>query len=216
MVTRIALLIMLAVSLVAVSASPALGQKNFNVHAATYDPAKTNLVASQWVNGAGCPTLTNVAIYPATKPTGTYGDLACPTGDKDDHNDAGLLLVKTGPIANDAAGLGSIDGGVNNEVPTELGFDIRMDSHCGAGAPRFDLVTSDNMDHFIGGCANGTKTNGGSTEWMRVRFDPTNPSQAFPPVAAGVTIKSIQIVFDEPGQAIIDNIDINGVLVGKQ
>jgi hypothetical protein len=51
---------------------------------------------------------------------------------------------------------------------------------------------------------------------MRVRFDPTNSSQAYPPVAAGVTIKSIQIVFDEPGQAIIDNIDINGVLVGKQ
>ena len=216
MVSRILLLITLAVLLVAVSASPALGQKNFNVHAATFDPAKTDLVASQWVKGAGCPTLTNVAIYPATKPTGTYGDPACPTGDNNDHDNSGLLLVKTGPLENDAAGLGNIDGGVNNEVPTELGFDIRIDSHCGAGAPRFDLVTSDNVDHFIGGCANGTKTNNGSSEWMRVRFDPTNPSQAFPPVASGATIKSIQIVFDEPGQAIIDNIDINGVFDGKQ
>ena len=55
-----------------------------------------------------------------------------------------------------------------------------------------------------------------------MRIDPSNPGQAFPPIAAGAKVTSIQIVFDEgtdtppgAGLAVIDNIDINGVLVGK-
>jgi hypothetical protein len=57
-----------------------------------------------------------------------------------------------------------------------------------------------------------------------VRFDPTNPAQAFPPVAAFATIQSIQLVFDEgpdtPGmngspEIVLDNIFINGRMVTR-
>ncbi len=192
----------------------AFGQ-SFDVQAATYDPAKTNLVASEWVKGAGCPTLAPLATYPATKPTGTYSDPACTTGDNHDNQNAGLVMVKTGPISNDAASGANING-LNGKAITELGFDIRADGYCSGGSPRFDLLTSDGVFHFIGGCANGTKTTNGSTEWVRVRFDLTNPAQAFPPVAPGATVKQIDITFDEPGQAIVDNIEANGTLVGKQ
>src|SRR5437762_7069724 len=54
---------------------------DFQVHPGTFDPAKTDLVGSLWVKGAGCPTNAAVADYPATTPTGTYTDPACLTGD---------------------------------------------------------------------------------------------------------------------------------------
>jgi hypothetical protein len=144
-----------------------------------------------------------------------YTDPACPTGDPHDNDNSGLLLVKTGPLSNNAAAGADIHG-LENQVITELGFDIRADGHCGAGAPRFDVLTTDGVFHFVGGCSNGTKTTNGSTEWVRVRFDLTNPNQSFPPFVPGAKIKQIDITFDEPGQAIIDNIEANGVLIGKQ
>jgi len=104
---------------------------------------------------------------------------------------------------------------------TQLGYDLRKGGHCGAGAPRFNVTTTDGVLHFIG-CASGTTTATTNPGWIRVRFQPSNPFQAFPPVLATETVDAIAIVFDEgtdtgpdfSGMAVLDNLDVNGVLIG--
>jgi hypothetical protein len=137
----------------------------------------------------------------------------------------GLLLSKNGPTANCSSAGATITASEGLAV-TELGFDYRNGTHCGAGSPRFNLTTSDNVAHFVGGCANGTKTPSPQDpgEWTRVRF--TNiASQIFPVLTTGTTIKSLSIIVDEGtdttsvddplgvGLSVVDNIDINGTLI---
>ena len=142
-----------------------------------------------------------------------------PDAGKSDH---ALYLAKLG-LTTDCSAAGAVIDGVSGITLTEIGFDIRDSGHCGAGAPRFNVSATDGF-HFLGGCANGAKTpNTPATGWTRVRIDPTDPAQAFPPIAANATILSIAVLFDEgtdtgpdfTGSAFIDNIDINGVLIGK-
>lgn len=197
------------------------------------DPAKTNLVQSAWLNGIGCPTNAFTAIpnadFTGVSGTATYTDSACPTGDPNDQHNEGLLLVKTGPTSNFAAATAELTN-VKGITLTELGYDIRksggsgaspLGSHCGAGAPRFDVVTSDGAVHFIGCNSPPATVQGTSTGWVRLRW--TVLGTAFPPITPGETVQRIVIVFDEGtdtgpdnfGAAILDNIDVNGTLVGE-
>ncbi len=142
-------------------------------------------------------------------------------------SDHALFLEKLGSTSNCAAA-GAVIDGVAGITLTEIGWDVRTDGHCGAGAPRFNVVTSDNVLHFIG-CNSpppssitvppGSPDPRGNT-WERRRYD---PATAFPPIAPGSTVKSITIIFDEgtdtgpdfTGHVFVDNIDIDGVLIGK-
>ena len=85
---------------------------------------------------------------------------------------------------------------------TELGFDVAPDAYCGAGAPRFNVYTSaDFSTALFFGCAGGTHTTLGNG-WTRVRFGPV----------AG-PVFAVEIIQDEPGSTILDNIDVNGILI---
>ena len=179
----------------------------FQVRPFEFDPGHTGTVTSAWVRHLGEP--------------GNCGD----TGD----NRFGLLLSKNTATTTNASAGAEITG-VNGIHLTEVGWDIRKPtppgtpngSHCGAGAPRFNVTTSDGVTHFIG-CASPppTTTQVGTPEagWERLRYD---PATAFPPIAPTQTVKSISIIFDEGndatpelfGLAVLDNIDINGVLIG--
>jgi len=173
--------------------------------------AGSRIVTSEWLSGMGLPDDSSSNV---------------PAGSRDPH--FGLLLSKNGSTPNCAAAGARITG-VKKTTITELGFDYRNGGHCGAGAPRFNLVTEDGVLHFIGGCANGTKSPAPQDplEWTRVRLDTSNPAQAFPPVAPGAKIKSLTIIYDEGtdtpttedprgvGLAVIDNIDINGQLITR-
>jgi hypothetical protein len=173
--------------------------------------AGSNIVTSAWLPGMGLPDNGSSNTAPSNK---------------DPH--FGLLLSKNGKTTDCSAAQAEITG-ANGMLVTELGFDFRNGGHCGAGSPRFNLVTSDNVFHFIGGCANGTQTPAPQdpAEWTRVRFNPSSPAQAFPPVAPGARIKSLEIIVDEGtdttstqdpqgiGLSVLDNIDINGVLIRK-
>jgi hypothetical protein len=179
-------------------------------------PAGSNIVTSTWLTGLGLPDNGGQNT--------TAADLATNPNKKDPHT--GLLLSKNGPTP-DCSAAGADVTKVKGITLTEIGFDIRNGTHCGAGAPRFDVQASDGF-HFLGGCSNGTPSPAPQDplRWTRIRIDPSNPAQANPPIAAGATIQSISIIFDEgtdtvvfpPGSnglADIDNIDINGVLVGS-
>ncbi|HEX5469538.1 MAG TPA: hypothetical protein VFW80_10880 [Gaiellaceae bacterium] len=213
------------IAALALVASAAWGAvRHYQAKASEFDPAKTRLVQGAWIAGIGCPTNAKTSF-------GTYTDPACTTGARDNHV-RGLLLAKTGPLQNAASALARISG-VKGLTLTELGYDIRKPgtaaddrgSHCGAGAPRFNVRTADGSLYFIG-CNSppGDPTPGDG--WLRLRWGGSAPLMAYGPGGlediAGKTVKSITIVFDEGqdtgpdnfGMAVLDNIDINGTLIG--
>jgi hypothetical protein len=193
-----------------------------------YDPGKTHLVQGTWLEGIGCPTGAKVAIYPATKPTGIFTAGGCQTGDPSDTTNQGLLLVKTGPTGNNASA-GAVLKNVKGITLTELGYDLRKPganpndprgSHCGAGAARFNVTTSDGF-WFVGCNSPAASVAASGDGWMRLRWTAGFKDGAISPFTG--TVQSISIVFDEDqdtgpdnfGVAIIDNIDVNGELLGS-
>ena len=178
----------------------------------------------------GCPT------GATSTPDGTtftpVSDAECPTIDPHDTRIEGLLLAKTGPTSNFAAAGAEIKG-VEGMTITELGYDIRkggapgssIGSHCGAGAPRFDVVTTDNVDHFVGCDSPPGIPVAASLGWTRLRWTTVELAAAFPPILGSDRIKSLTLIFDEGqdasggpdsfGLAVLDNIDVNGMLVGR-
>jgi len=175
------------------------------VVAGTYDPDDTDLVESRWMFHIGLPD--------------AQGD-----------ENSGLFLSKNGRTSTNAAAGADIRGvkGINL---TELGYDIRNGGHCGAGAPRFDVITTDKVDHFVG-CSSPSPVvsaapataDGATTGWRRLRWTAAQLAAAFPPIKPTDVVSSISIVFDEgvdtgpdfSGMAIIDNIDVNGTLAGQE
>ena len=199
----------------------------------TYDPAKTFLVEAAWLDGIGCPTNAKVATYPATHPTGTYTDAACAApGEPKDPRNQGLLLAKTGPTSNNAAAVADLKN-VKGMTLRELGYDIRKvgtanlaGSHCGAGAPRFNVDTTTGS-WFIACNSPAPTTQVPGQGFTRLRWGGTAPLMGYDQTGSLTpitgTVTKIQIVFDEGqdagpdnfGLAVLDNIDVNGQLVGQ-
>ncbi len=161
-----------------------------------FDPGHTGIVAGEWVKHLGL-------------------------AQDNDKNRFGLLLSKNGTTPTNASA-GLVVHGVKSLHLTELGFDVRNGGHCGAGAPRFNVVTSDGVTRFYG-CVYGTHSpNTPAPGWQRVRFLTNVSYPGAPAITAGLTVDSISIVFDEgtdigpdfSGMVVLDNIDVNGVLIG--
>ena len=220
-----------------VAAAAALAAPMFHeAHANTYDPAKTNLVASGWVVGIGCPTAADTSSDGSKKPDGSYTDPACATGDSKDKKNEGLLLAKTGPTANYAAAQADLKT-VKGTVLTELGYDLRKPvsaadargSHCGAGAPRFNINLKNGSSYFLGCNSPVADSQTAGNGWIRLRWGAGGTLNAFNAATgaleniSGQTVDSIQVVFDEGqdtgpdnfGLAVLDNVDVNGTLVGE-
>jgi hypothetical protein len=206
-----------------------------NVIPSQFDPGKTNLVQATWLSGIGCVTsgfiATPNASFTGVGGTAPYMDVACPGGDSNDKRNQGLLLVKTGPTNNFAAATAELIN-VKGITLTELGYDIRKGglniftpngSHCGAGAPRFDVVTADGNVHFLGCNSPQPVVTNVDIDWLRLRWDAAGLLAAFPPIMSTDVVSRIVIVFDEGtdtgpdffGAAILDNIDVNGTFVGR-
>jgi len=220
---------------------PAAPSGFFSVKPQEFDPAKTGLVQATWLDGMGCPTNATIAL-PNASFTGVggsepYADSGCPTTDPKDQHFEGLLLGKTGPSANFASATAELNR-VKGITLTELGWDIRksggngaspLGSHCGAGAPRWDIQTTTNF-YFIGCNSPPGLVEAASSGWVRLRwggapgtlmgFCATCTVPGLQAVTG--TVLRIQIVFDEGqdagpdffGAAFLDNIDVNGALVG--
>ena len=221
--------VLTVLAILTLTAGAAYAAAKFTVTASEFDPAHTFLVQAQWLDGIGCPTNAGVSADGSTI-TSHYTDAACTTGDSSDSHNQGLLLVKTGPTPNYAAAQADISG-VSGIHLTELGYDLRKPrsfadasgSHCGAGAPRFDVITSDNVDHFVGCASPPPLQTATGVGFVRLRWTAVQLAAAFPPILPTDTVKSITIIFDEGqdtapdnfGLAVLDNIDINGTLVGQ-
>jgi hypothetical protein len=163
-----------------------------------YDPASSNSVAATWVDGTGVSSTATAAA---------------------DFRKQGLLLSKTS-AASSQAQAGVVIRNVEGLSLTELGYDIRSGGQCTAKSPRFVVVTSDDVVHKIG-CSTGTAQPAPAAGWKRLRFDPTNPAQTTPVIQSGSKVKSIHLVLDDGPESgaslvVLDNIDINGTLIGQQ
>ncbi len=163
-----------------------------------YDPASSNTVAATWMDGTG---------------------VSSTASNTSDTRNQGLLLSKTSAASNQAQA-GIVVRDVEGMSLTELGYDIRNGGQCTSTTPRFAIVTSDDVVHKTG-CASGTTQSAPAAGWKRLRFDPANPAQTNPPIAPGSKIKSVYLVMDggpETGSSVVvlDNVDINGKIIGKQ
>jgi hypothetical protein len=122
-------------------------------------------------------------------------------------SDHGLVLEKNGPTTANAAAVAVIRGGEGPFVA--LAFEVA--GYCGAGAPRFNVTTADGVMHFVG-CCYGEHVLNEATGFEHVRF---TGEDAYPPIPAGAIVTRISIVFDEQGQTVLDDIAINGEIIGK-
>jgi len=179
----------------------ALAGPPFRAKPFEFDPNSTGIVEAAWVAHEGLPDAGN--------------------------SNHALLLAKDGLTAT-VASSGAIIQGVSGITLSELGYDVRTDGHCGAGAPRFNVTMSNDGLHFIG-CAAGPVSGAPQTDpqgnlWIRKRWNSlalANPVLTFPPITPlSGTVVSISILFDEGtdqgvGFTHLDNIDINTVLIGK-
>jgi hypothetical protein len=95
--------------------------------------------------------------------------------------------------------------GVKGLPLTELGFDIKNDWVFTTG-PRFEVVTDVDTFSFPFPDPNLLTQVPDSTDWMRVRFD----ASAIPG-----SVQTARIIFEEEGSVLLDNIDVNGALMGK-
>jgi hypothetical protein len=233
-----------AAALALIGAGIAYAAEQFQVTASEFDPGNTHLVQGEWLSGIGCPTKAKTATpnasFTGIAGFGTYTDPACPTGDSSDKTVQGLLLAKTGPsVTNFASAIAQVEG-VKGEAINELGWDIRKPgaglaagergSHCGAGAPRWNIETHDGRFFFLGCNSPPAPVQNAGDGFVRMRWGGSVPLLAFEPAAGfklvdirGLKIKRLTIVFDEGydtspdnfGLAVLDNVDVNGVLVGK-
>ncbi len=186
--------------------------------------AGSHIVTARWLKGLGLPD-NGLANSNGADPTNNPNK-------NDPH--FGLLLSKNGPTPDCSAAGATIKGvkGMIVDADSELGFDYRQGSHCGAGAPRFNVDTDKGF--FFVGCVNAPHSSAPQdpSQWTRIRSKLTtcgsecfNATLGVPgSVPVGAKIKSIDIIFDEGtdtanedtlgvGLAVIDNIDINGVLI---
>lgn len=137
---------------------------------------------SGWIDGIGCPT--DATTFDGTS-SSPYTDPACPTGDRRDDSNEGLLLAKTGPTAN-VASAGVVIRLVRGTL-TELGYDLRKPdssadprgSHCGAGAPRFNIEARNGTTYFLGCNSPPATTETAGNGWLRLRWGGTTPLMAF-------------------------------------
>ena len=211
-----------SLAIVVFTAGIVYAAERFSVRAGEFDPGNTFLVQAQWLDGIGCPSLS------------AYKDPACnPNNDSSDNRNQGLLLAKTGPTTTNASAFADIRG-VTGPI-TELGYDLRKPvnavaangSHCGAGAPRFNVETT-HAFYFIGCDSPPAVQTQAGLGWIRLRWGGSTPLLGFNAASGALEavtgdVKRISIVFDEGqdtgpdffGLAVLDNIDVNATLVGR-
>ena len=191
----------------------------------------------------GCPL--NARIAPFLPPNfdtvgpGMYTNPACITGDPWDKYVNGLVLVKTGPTNNNASA-GATLNGVYGISLHELGYDAQAGSGRGhsrialrCGRPRFNITLADGSSYFLGCNSPPATSQTPGTGWLRLRWGGAPlPLLAFnvSPRHAGRHLRSngrrasalsstrLQNISGGPdklGAAILDNIDVNGALVGR-
>jgi hypothetical protein len=195
-------------------------------------------VAASFVGALGMPLAAHAApaafqlqpfefVGTAAECGGTAGtDTVTAKWDNSTGNPApSILLQKLGATSNCAAAgvdiVTPLEGGPVSAL-TELNYDYKNGGHCGAGAPRFNVVVDGN--YYFLGCTQGVQTPAGAG-WTHVEFGPVQFAAAGIPLTG--TLDDVYIIFDEgtdtptggtigtAGTVYLDNISVNGQVVGS-
>jgi hypothetical protein len=119
----------------------------------------------------------------------------------------GLSLQKNAPTS-EWLSAGATFKGLPSKSLTQLSFEVKDGTYCGAGAPRINVYTNAGTQFF--GCIYGTHTP--TTDgWTRVEFSGSEPGAG----AFGATISGVDVVQDEEGQTLLRNISVNNIAVDK-
>src|SRR5687768_1241494 len=171
-------------------------------------------------------------LHPSGFGEDSYAAWRAHEGQQDSRGQADMALYfqKMTTTATEAAGVAEIKGfeGMPLSAITGLSWEHRVDGWCGAGAPRWTFIVSDNSGdrgviHL--GCAASVHTPTTDPNWIRDSYafpggidaSLIQPlSQTFD-ATTGVTISQLLIVFDEgnefgptSGFVYLDNITVNG------
>jgi hypothetical protein len=140
---------------------------------------------------------------------------ASPLSSTDPRN-RGLVLAKSASASTDAWA-GAVIQNVTGMTLTELSFDFRASIPCGANSPQFVVVTTDRVTHTIGGCTSipNTPSSSAPMGWTRLRFDLSQGPQAITSPVQSITLELDKGSPQTGSIAVIDNIEVNGVPVGK-
>jgi len=144
--------------------------------------------------------------------------------------DMALYFQKMTTTETFAAGVAKVTGleGQPLSALVGLSWEHRTDGWCGAGAPRWDVIVSDESGDrgviFLG-CAAAVHTPGSAANWIRDSYPAGTPIASLPATgftadfnpSDALTISELLIVFDEgtdiatnPGFVFLDNITVNG------
>lgn len=182
-------------------------------------PAVSLLVGSAMVATVGAASL--------KVKTGTFNDTTLPdaavavaewSNGAGINGGEGLVLAKIRPTAEMVAADVDITGFMGKTI-SKLGFSVRADGDCGAGSPRFNLYTEEagNTPYFFG-CNSSGATNMETKDTVEDEKGVTWLVKEATLAAAGAegeTITDIEIVVDEQGSTVLDNIVVNDQSIGK-
>lgn len=170
-------------------------------------------------------------LHPSGFGEKSYAAWKAQEGQPDSRGGANMALYfqKFTATSTNAAGIAQITGfeGQSLSAVTGLSWEHRIDGWCGAGAPRWTFIVSDQSGdrgviHL--GCAAAFKSVGSAPGWVRDSYgfpggvdeSLIQPLSATFDAATGVTISSLFIVFDEgneygptSGFVYLDNITVN-------
>lgn len=161
----------------------------FEVQPGVYDPGHTGKAVAAWQQNTGLPD--------EDAPSANYG----------------LVLQKNDVTSADFAAGADIVNRTAAPV-SALGFDVKDGGYCGAGAPRFNVYSGTRYWFF--GCTSGAHAPA-APGWTRVTFSPADgvPAGDWGPLTSSTVVDKIEIVQDEQGQTVLDNVRIDGETQGN-
>jgi hypothetical protein len=196
-------------------------QINITTPSGTTITVPVSLTITSGSGGGGTPSGMNAQPYVSNSQTGTLAAAwvdylgASPNNSNDPLNRA--LVLATSATSPAGATAGAAIQGVSGMNLTELSFDFRAEIPCTSGSPQFLVVTMDGTTHTYGGCKGSPTTLASSAPagWTHVQFDLTQA-----PSTLNSQVRSISLVLQQGSSstgsiAVIDNIQINKVPVGK-
>jgi hypothetical protein len=103
---------------------------------------------------------------------------------------------------------------------TSLGFDHMKGTYCTNGSPRWDIETANGGVYALG-CSAGThSTVGMPSGWERITFGNSNVQHLSGPAwpgfgTPGAKLTFLQVLQDEAGATVLDNLQVNGMIVRR-
>jgi hypothetical protein len=149
-----------------------------------------------------------LTLHPSGFGTKSYSSWKAHQGqpDSNGNSEQALYFQKDVPTATVAAGVAVVRG-LEGQAPSALmglSWEHRVDGHCGAGAPRWNVYVRDSAGTIYTvflGCAAATHSPGSAPNWIRDSYDNTAIQAQIglqtPGAVGALTIAGLAILYDD-------------------